>query len=386
MTRQLSLLLLAFVAAVVRGDSFSGYGCFSKSSILSYLLNDGEYIYQTSSYCQSQCSGKKVAALLGGKYCYCGLTVPLSSLEVDDDNCNTPCQGYGSQTCGGLDYFYVYVNGDVDGSSMQSLSSGSSSLSKSSSLSSQSTRSPSTSSLLSLSQSSLESSSGSSSLASSSSQSLSSSSSGSSSSSNGSQSGSSKGTVTTLVSTVTSSPSGSSSASVIEVTTTINTQSLTSSATGKLSGSSGKSLSGGGIAGVVIGTLVGVALIAGLIFFLIWRRRRNNDEDDEDFFDNGQGKEMGFDSVTPNPLMPRGGVGMAGAAGAGAAYHTHNNSNTTRSYSTNEDGFVMESNQNTYGQDDYLRPPNEEEYGRRRLSNGSLPDMANQTPLKVVNY
>lgn len=137
-------------------------------------------------------------------------------------------------------------------------------------------------------------------------------------------------------------------------------------------------MSGGGIAGVVIGTLAGVALIALLAFFL-WRRKRRNDEDeddDDDFFALAHRKE-GFDSVTPNPLMPRG-AGAVGAVAAGS--HTHNNSNTTRSYSTNEDGFIMEP---TGGHDAMY---GEEEYGRQRLLNGSLPDMANRPPLKVVNY
>lgn len=129
----------------------------------------------------------------------------------------------------------------------------------------------------------------------------------------------------------------------------------------------------------MIGSIAGVALIAvAIIFFLRWRRNRHIDDDDDDFFDSGHRKEPGFDSVTPNPLMTRG-VGVAGVGAAGV--HAHNNSNTTRSYSTNDDGLLdphMLDN-------DYLA---DEEYGRRRLSNGSLPDMADRTskPLKVVNY
>lgn len=135
---------------------------------------------------------------------------------------------------------------------------------------------------------------------------------------------------------------------------------------------------------MVIGSIAGVALIAGLILlFLRWRRNRD-DDDDEDFFDTGRNKEQGFDSVTPNPLMSRG-AGVAGVGAAGA--HMHNNSSTTRSYSTNDDGLDHN------GLDhDFLLPPLDEEYGRRRLSNGSLPDMADRMadrrsqPLKVVNY
>lgn len=367
------LLLLLFLS-LANADDFTPLGCFKESDILSLLLNQGAYTYQSTSYCENLCEGDKVAALLDGKYCYCGSTVPLTSLEVDDSNCDTACQGYGSQTCGGDGYFYVYVNEDVLGSTM--LSNSPLSLSSTLSLSSLVLTRSATTSSISLSSSK---SSSSSSSPSSSSLSLSGTSSATSTDSTSSSSTSAQDQATTLVSTVTLNESGSSSASVIEVTTTVGSLSLsTASATNKLSSSS-SSLSGGAIAGVVIGALAGVALIAGLIFLFIWwrRRRAEEEENDESFFDN---KKNGFDSVAPNPLITRG-TGMAGVVAGGA--HAHNNSITTRSYSTNEDGFIIES-----GNDDYMHQPNEEEYGRRRLSNGSLPDMANRniTPLKVVNY
>lgn len=115
------------------------------------------------------------------------------------------------------------------------------------------------------------------------------------------------------------------------------------------------------------------------MFFFIWWRRRGEDDDDEDFFDLGGKEKSDFDSMAPNPFV-------TGGATAGAG-HAHNNSNTTRSYSTtNDENFMFDNGTNVAEPADPLHP--NEEFGRRRLSNGSLPDMVTRNPgsLKVVNY
>lgn len=124
--------------------------------------------------------------------------------------------------------------------------------------------------------------------------------------------------------------------------------------------------------------------IIGLVAFFLWRRRRG-DTDDEEFYDDVGGmrgmRQNGSDSINTNPYMDG---GAAGAAVAAAGAHGHHNSNTSRSYSSNnEDVFFFD---NLNRGDDGLRPP-DEEYGRRRLSDGSLPDMVQRNPgsLKVVN-
>lgn len=356
------LLLLPVHAA-----TWSDLGCFAESDISSFLSNQGSYTYQTTSYCENLCADYAVAALLNGKYCYCGLEIPALSLLTDSSNCNVACQGYGTVTCGGDGYFEVYVNSDVSASTqVVSLSTLLLSLS-SSSLSSSKTSLKTTSSSSSTEPASLSMSLLSSSLTAALSLEATSS----------SAQASSSASITTLVSTVTNSPSGSSN-SVVEVTTTVG---LSSSATttddssknSSGSGSKSKSLSGGAIAGIVIGALAGVALLAGLVFLFIWRKRRN-DAEDEDFFDLGGGRsEKPYDSIAPNPFL---GAAAGATAGGMAAGHTHNNSNTTRSYSTNNDDH-----------DHDVEYANDDDIGRRRLSNGSLPDMMTRNPgsLKVVN-
>ncbi|OBA24223.1 WSC-domain-containing protein [Metschnikowia bicuspidata var. bicuspidata NRRL YB-4993] len=368
-----SKLLLLLLAVLVQADSFSDYGCYSESDILSLLTLQGSYTYQTPSYCEQLCEGEKVAAVMDGKYCYCGLTVPASSLEVDSSKCDVACQGYGSITCGGDGYFEVYVNDDVDGSTM-SVSSSSSSTKSSSKSSSKSTSSSTKTS----------------SSSSSSSQSL-----GSASSQPGNSAGSLGATqaasntqtsssasqasgFTTIVSTVTSSPSGTSG-SIVAVTTTVASGNSSSSSSSSSETTKSLGVLGGQIAGAVVGSIGGVAVVSLIVFFVLrWRKNRDEDDDDDDFvFSDNKRAQLGeFDSVTPHTFV-------GGGAAAAAGTHTHNNSNTDRSYSSNnEDAFYFA---NDAERDNYYA--NNTEYGRRRLSNGSLPDMLTRNPgsLQVVN-
>lgn len=56
-------------------------------------------------------------AITGGSTCYCGNELPALDLEVDDSKCNSPCDGFDQQNCGGLGYWQLYLTGltaDVD--------------------------------------------------------------------------------------------------------------------------------------------------------------------------------------------------------------------------------------------------------------------------------
>lgn len=159
---------------------------------------------------------------------------------------------------------------------------------------------------------------------------------------------------------------------MIEVTTTVH---LPPTSSAGLNGrnvhkeKSGLGLSGGAIAGIVVGVVCGLALIAAVLGFLIYRKR-HEEPDDEDFFDVGKEKPM---EAAPNPFMTGG--------------HAHNNSNLTRLYLNNTDEAFNYEPAGEFGghhYNDLLQPP--EEFGRRRLSNGLLPDMTRNTGLlKVVN-
>lgn len=141
---------------------------------------------------------------------------------------------------------------------------------------------------------------------------------------------------------------------------------------------------------------MGAALLVGLIVLLFWWKKRRDNEDEEQFFDMTNPNEKKFDGITPNPFLTAAGAGGAGAAGAGGrmalgtAAHAHQGSNTTHSYSSNnEDVLHYDDNHHgdLAGQDEFFSTGAGEDYGRRRLLNGSLPDMIMRKPgsLQVVN-
>ncbi|KAL3426239.1 Cell wall integrity and stress response component 1 [Phlyctema vagabunda] len=71
------------------------------------------YIYQTSGYCQELCvvAGQSVLATSEQDACYCGNLLPPASSKVADSFCNEPCAGYDLENCGGDGYFTVYLSG-----------------------------------------------------------------------------------------------------------------------------------------------------------------------------------------------------------------------------------------------------------------------------------
>lgn len=94
-------LLVVAMSSTAYGDVLSQMtykGCYSSSSGLS---KDDEWLYQTSGYCQPKCVNKNDAVLAtsNGNECWCGNELPPSASKVDDDKCDVPCTGYGSENC-----------------------------------------------------------------------------------------------------------------------------------------------------------------------------------------------------------------------------------------------------------------------------------------------
>lgn len=109
-----SLLLSAAAVAVANPQSVSQgivkRGCYSSTGSMS---DKGEYIYQSQGACKDTCigEGKAVMALTEGSTCWCGDEVPSSAEKVDDSNCQTPCQGFPEERCGGNGAFGVFLTG-----------------------------------------------------------------------------------------------------------------------------------------------------------------------------------------------------------------------------------------------------------------------------------
>ncbi|SCW01574.1 LAFE_0E02674g1_1 [Lachancea fermentati] len=389
-------IVLSLTPVVLSVASYNHQGCYKASDLESLLSSKGEYEYQSVSYCEEQCDGSAIAALVSGSTCYCGdSTSVLSGLTAaDSSDCDKACNGWPYQNCGGSGYMDVYMVAGASVSSgsaaTSSTASGSSASSSSSSTASSSTASSasssdaSTSSSTSSASSSTSSSSSTTSSSSASSTSSSSTSSSSTSSSSTSQSSSSSSTTSSSSSSsTTSSTTASATSSQVHTTvlvtsslsvvtlsnnglstvfvtaTTLVTPSATSNAGTSGKNSSGKSaLSGGAIAGIVVGVVVGSIAIAALIFFLLWRRRKDQHPDLEETKQH-QPYSFGHNDVAPLP---------------GA----HLN-NSLHSGATDVDPILH---------DDLLRPSPvfEDNYGRIRLSNGSLPDVTQEhKPLRIVN-
>lgn len=78
------------------------------------LVKNNNNQFQTSGECQKSCGTtlqKAVMAITGGSTCYCGDQLPPLDKQVDLSKCNSPCQGFGTQTCGGIGYWQVYLTG-----------------------------------------------------------------------------------------------------------------------------------------------------------------------------------------------------------------------------------------------------------------------------------
>lgn len=361
------IVLISYIT-VVNGE-FTQVGCFDRSSVKG-LTSKGSYIYQSTSYCQEQCSGYRYAALISGSTCYCGDSSIDENDTVDISNCDSPCQGYDSTNCGGDGYYLIFED-----SSVEVADTSSSTTSTSSSTSTTSTSSSSTSSSTSTSSTSTSSSSSTSSTSSSSSSEPPSSSSEAATSSS-EEASSTSSSASSVVSTVTNSGTVTTITTTSQPSPTSSESSNNDNDDDKKQKKSG--LSGGAIAGIVVGSVAGIGIIGLLAFLFLIKRRNSDDEEDDDFNEKdingftlaGPTKNYGND-ITPNPFVTKNSTIKS--------KHTKNQSFNSHSFNSNNEDFMF-SNPNNEG-----LPYPMEDYGRRRLSDGSLPDMVTKGSLKVVN-
>ncbi|GAB7365847.1 hypothetical protein MBLNU230_g7179t1 [Neophaeotheca triangularis] len=120
----MSLLAYLPILAMAQGLNAMTYkGCYSSSRGLS---DQGSHIYQTSGYCQPICvdQGSAVLGLSGGSDCWCGDQLPPEDSLVDDSNCDTGCNGYRQEDCGGDGYYSVYLTGEKDDDDVSNVGSG----------------------------------------------------------------------------------------------------------------------------------------------------------------------------------------------------------------------------------------------------------------------
>lgn len=88
----------------------SAVGCYKSSGS---LTDQGSWTFQAMGNCQPLCveQGLPVGALFNGSNCFCGNSMPSKDDVLDDSQCNTPCQGYPGDSCGGRSAYYWFLDG-----------------------------------------------------------------------------------------------------------------------------------------------------------------------------------------------------------------------------------------------------------------------------------
>ncbi|KAL5343502.1 hypothetical protein BJX70DRAFT_171058 [Aspergillus crustosus] len=210
------IALLAWTTLLISADSSVTY-C-SEDSTGSGAANFS--IYQSNGYCEDHCKGSAFA-ILQEKNCWCSDIAPNEETNVDTSDCDDGCPGFPDDWCGnateGL-YAYIQIGSPSGTATLSSTSSTEESTSTTSQTS----------------------------------------------------------TITTSHSTTVTETHGNQ---VTTITVGDSGATAPADASAEAEGDGGSSLSGGAIAGIVVGVVGGLALIAAaVIFFLAKRRSRANEE------------------------------------------------------------------------------------------------------------
>ena len=98
-------------SATIAPGAIQTLGCYSDPG--PGLKEFGDATGQSSGYCRDNCTNlaQPVMAITGGVTCYCGNELPALDTQVDPDNCNVKCMGYGLEDCGGMGFYQLYLTG-----------------------------------------------------------------------------------------------------------------------------------------------------------------------------------------------------------------------------------------------------------------------------------
>lgn len=94
------VLTLTLALPILAETSISQFGCYSH---VPGLTKSTTYPFQSLTYCETKCQrdGFRVAALSQGSTCACSHQVPKESEKVDDDRCDSMCDGWPEDKCKG---------------------------------------------------------------------------------------------------------------------------------------------------------------------------------------------------------------------------------------------------------------------------------------------
>ncbi|KEQ91797.1 hypothetical protein AUEXF2481DRAFT_50439, partial [Aureobasidium subglaciale EXF-2481] len=98
------------VSTITQGSGFASYGCFVDGTPRALAYSAGSKSDNTPYKCASTCQslGYKYAGTEYGSECWCANTAPSTSTKATD--CNMPCAGDNTQTCGAGNRLSVYVD------------------------------------------------------------------------------------------------------------------------------------------------------------------------------------------------------------------------------------------------------------------------------------
>lgn len=99
---------LTFVP-VIDGEAF--IGCYTDDPThhtLTFRYTDP--VGMTEESCVGTC-GAKYAGVVDGHDCYCGYELYAAAEKVDNSECNVPCAGAPTESCGGVNRMVVYESG-----------------------------------------------------------------------------------------------------------------------------------------------------------------------------------------------------------------------------------------------------------------------------------
>ncbi|OJJ49221.1 hypothetical protein ASPZODRAFT_140149 [Penicilliopsis zonata CBS 506.65] len=96
-------------------------GCYNNSTP---LVDQGSYTWQSSGYCQKECvkAGYAVLGLWKGSNCLCGNELPAESALTSDSECDTECDGWPQEDCGGSSAYSVWLTGTEDNDAVSTYS------------------------------------------------------------------------------------------------------------------------------------------------------------------------------------------------------------------------------------------------------------------------
>ncbi|KAI5297956.1 hypothetical protein KEM56_004411, partial [Ascosphaera pollenicola] len=110
---QLATTLLLLTSMVfphtAQAASYELEGCYKKGD---GLTSKGSYQWQSAGYCVKECKSYAVMAMKAGSECYCADELPPSSDKTDDSDCDTGCNGFPDDDCGGDDVYSFYYTGN----------------------------------------------------------------------------------------------------------------------------------------------------------------------------------------------------------------------------------------------------------------------------------